>query len=361
MKINRNAQCPCASGKKYKKCCGVDVGLNTASFPSTSPASNPVARHQFPSLVEGLEIARASIREFASKPEQSSDPNADWIFHLDKDYQNTRYYAAILSEMLENKVTVPTLFVWLPTIRADLHDYTGNIATLIPELLQKAEESAKDFGIIQVNMRQFDNGLLWGALTDNRLSFDIKESATEIPIISKFMGQSQQVYCPQYVADQSVFSVHLNDTARVPLIVYSNPDRDQFFSSYSFTHELIHVLHRVFRKERIPAYSYTDMISHRTKYRNHEQLIACGIDDELEVQAILSRAYAGGSPFNLNATLFHIRSMRKDWTDAGYDETDLRSTVEMPAGIQCPDDAGACDSKYCAIQGSLMNPQRPCV
>ncbi len=69
-KINRNDPCSCGSGKKYKKCCGVQKKLSqrNATVISSSSANSLLSRITAGGKVSGLALGEANpLKDRTSK------------------------------------------------------------------------------------------------------------------------------------------------------------------------------------------------------------------------------------------------------------------------------------------------------
>ena len=132
-------------------------------------------------------------------------------------------------------------------------------------------------------------------------------------------------YAPQFVSDCLVFSLTIKGQVWIPVLSHSRGSTLEFSKQQSFVHELIHVLQRVFRKHRIPAYPYSE--NGRTKVRNPETYVQVGIEDELEVQKLMA---AVGYKFSLNPILHHQKNLAAAFNDLDRDEVHQR----MRSGIE---------------------------
>ncbi len=78
-KVNRNAPCPCGSGKKYKKCCGQTRSkqIKATHVKSVSSMQSLFKQHVEPTRSEGNILKQRSITKEEAKLFQDTSPERE--------------------------------------------------------------------------------------------------------------------------------------------------------------------------------------------------------------------------------------------------------------------------------------------
>lgn len=327
--IGRNAPCPCGSGKKYKKCCLVGIPpIGSSSAGGTMPYSNKSEKSLMLShAVRYLEEANKWIRTM-----QSAESVELALQLIDKAYSrlNPQNYSVVISEMTETEF--PLLFLMDPVLRINLCQEALDISKLramAADVTERCLKSQCQGVMVNVDVRAMDQGKLWDVLISREYSFDLRGANSTLTVILRQHSESEDAYMPQYVDGHLIYSSSLKGGIEMPFVGFSNPDRQAFQNSYSFVHELIHVIQRVFRRERVPCYDYGSK-SGKKQCRNMEHRIALGVQDELEVQVIMAKAYPK-YVYNLRATLAHIENLLKNSEE--YDAFYFKQMVTEALGM----------------------------
>ena len=77
-------------------------------------------------------------------------------------------------------------------------------------------------------------------------------------------------------------------------------------------------------------------------YRNLDARVAVGIQDELEVQEMMSRAFPDYGPPDLGATFSHIKYEKQEWKDSGIDLSIWRKWSRLGLRKSTSDDLNSC-------------------
>lgn len=162
------------------------------------------------------------------------------------------------------------------------------------------------------------------ALRRDEYSFSLPPDR-EFPLLLRRVDNGQ-AYAPQYVDSVRLFSPKLADMVSIPVFYFSGKSLRTLERSVGFLHEMLHVLQRVLRRQRTPAYCHTGGDGQR-KVRNPVVYVQRGIEDEIEVQKILGLA---GYERNLHAILYH----KENLTGAFRDEESLVAKSIVRKGIE---------------------------
>ena len=198
----------------------------------------------------------------------------------------------------------------------ELHRASASLRPLFRELGTREYES---FGLPAIALYETELRDVLG-LDDYSFSTPTREP---FPLLTRQLAAGQESYAPQFVADTFLFSPALKQHIPFPILHHSRPF-DEFLTTQSFVHELIHILQRVFRKHRVPTYPYS--VDGRATIRNPDVYVQVGIEDELEVQRIMA---AAGYAFSLKPVLAH----RKAVTHALWDFDQDQATQIIRSGI----------------------------
>ena len=318
MTTGRNDTCPCGSGKKYKRCCLRRAPANPVMTsdriapPSSNAAANPILEE----LERYLTALRASV-EHPTPPSRAED-----LEFRDRTYTRLDWevYQHLMIEIRES-FDIMLLPIAMPDViheavaSDDIRSYASSLFARI-----RTSPAFEEFDIANLDVYETE---LATALRQDIYSFSLPPDRP-FPFLIRQAGSGLH-YAPQYVFDIPVFSLDLNYVVRIPLRVHSSPTLRSFGANRSFIHEAIHVLQRVLRKNRVPAYVYRD--KGKKKIRNPEVFVHVGVEDELEVQKIMVTA---GYPFSLDPILYHKKSLTDAFGDVRYDRA--RKTVR--AGLE---------------------------
>jgi hypothetical protein len=181
----------------------------------------------------------------------------------------------------------------------NLIEYLGAFLEFDPG--QAAAAFGGSWEIVCVDLESPAFARLGDVLRRSDYSFRLPSDLREFPLLLKHESESACSYAYQYVQAATVFSCKMQRQVVVPFVTTCNPDWGSFLRSYSIVHELIHVVQQVCR------------VSSRD---TPEWRIAAGIEDELEVQLIMCRAFPELA-FDLKPTLYRVKKLReRDGTDA---------------------------------------------
>ena len=239
--------------------------------------------------------------------------------HFDSVYQNLtpQNYITVMSEISDNEMIFHLLTDRVSQV--ELRGTAGvsnDIEGVVSNLTNRCLRDAPSRDLLLVAIQELDKGLLWKTLVGADYSFDIHEWQMHLPVPVKHHGPHERVYAAHYVDSSVVYSQKLAMEVDIPFMGYTERSSATFFRSFSFVHELIHLIQRVFRKNQVATYEYMDTKTGKLDCRNTEYRIARGIEDELEVSAILSRAYT--KPFSIESTLYHIACLKEWFADRAW-------------------------------------------
>lgn len=217
-------------------------------------------------------------------------------------------------------------FVLLPVISPELlcqalaSDRSSSSLTSLLQQISALREYER-FEVHGVDLYQTE---LRAAFECDDYTFNVPKNVP-FPLVIKRLLPGEPAYTPQFVDDALVFSPSLKRNVRIPFIYHNRASTMEFVRLKSSTHELVHVIQRVFRKRRVPAYRYLE--NGTARYRNPEAYVRVGVEDELEVQKVL---VASGYTFALNPITFHQRSVLTNLRQVYGDEAIqiVRSAIE---------------------------------
>ena len=155
------------------------------------------------------------------------------------------------------------------------------------------------------------------ALRRGGYSFD--PPSGPFPLVVRRVAGEQ--YATNFVEDLRVFSASGGEPISLPVIHHAAPF-EVFAGRDTFIHEAIHVLQRVLGTSRVPVYAYAMPGSRGV--RNPVQYVRVGVEDEIEVQLVLTRA---GYPFRIEPILHHRSNFSNAF--AGSSPGELRDVIEQ--------------------------------
>lgn len=322
MVIGRNAPCPCGSGKKFKKCCWnehVPPNGNQAFQVGQPRLRLPDTFQQFETQFrEYLRAQRELVCDLDNRDE------AQVRDYLDGCYANLNWdrYSLILREIKESRK-----LMLLPAVAPDLLEQALEIkpasASLMP-LIREIEKRREYENYDRVTLLLYETEI-GNALNEDDYSFNAPPREPFPVLIERVPSGG---YAPQFVTDYRLFSPTIKRQICIPVLFHSCGSHLEFSKRSTFVHEIIHVLQRVFRKHRVPAYPYSE--DGHAKVRNPETYVQVGIDDELEVQKIM---VAAGYKFSLDPILFHQKNLTAAFKDMDRDEVhqSIRAGIEQIA------------------------------
>jgi hypothetical protein len=196
------------------------------------------------------------------------------------------------------------------------------------DLLRWSAANASRLSVYDIHLRHLDGGRVWAELQSPDLSFEVRPDEAVWPLLVVRHSPGESLYAHQFVASPLTFLRCAGVMRAVPVVHHAHDTYERFERSYSFVHELLHVLQRVGRKRRAPAYAYADPASGRARWRNLDARIAQGIGDELEVAVLLSRLYPDKYPRpSLNALRHHVAGEIAGWRRLGLSEHEVGPQV----------------------------------
>lgn len=298
--MGRNSPCPCGSGRKHKNCCATNGGTTSSS------------------AVDSLHRYALACKVWQKRAAEDSRNDIDWNDYLNS-APSLEQYTLVMNEIIKN-MKILLLPIELPGIFSTLINGIDNSDDMMKAKHAFTEcSSHNNYTISKIDLYKTKLGPI---LKNNDYNFNIPPNGG---INMIFRRQSKAGYAPQYVSNAKLFSEVLSNMVMIPIIKYSNKSYSEFNKSDSVNHECLHVIQRIFRKAQIPHYIYVE--DNKRKIRNPIEYVSIGIQDEIEVQVILTRA---GDPFSINPIIYHKKNLMDAFSD--YPREEMIESIR--AGIE---------------------------
>lgn len=242
-------------------------------------------------------IARAMIKEYLEKlgffTTNIAAPDSEklLVYHNQAARRTAADYLACLERIRNRSLPLPLL-----SVNNNLYvEVLRNAAAISDELVGAVLEflDPESVTVHEIDLIKLDGGKLWEAITKGNVSFDPSQipDPSRFPVVFCRTGTSPSGFevLSALVEDVEVFD---GVPVRVPVLCYAPKYEsvEDFFGSTSSTHDLIHLMQRVCRKERSDEPLYV--------LKNDEMVLAdgvadaaTGIKDELEVALLMPRIF----------------------------------------------------------------------
>ncbi|MDY0170308.1 MAG: hypothetical protein RBS80_27435 [Thermoguttaceae bacterium] len=241
---------------------------------------------------------------------------------------NWHSYSQVCQEMCES-----IEFILLPVVAPELMRHALELERTSTSLLTTCYNIAgltgyDDFAIETVSLYE-DNTALGKALKHGDYSFDAPPQQP-FPFVLQRLHPGADAYTHQFVSDHLLFSPTLKGNLWFPLVSHTMKSHSEFHNNTAFVHELVHVMQRALRKNRVPAYPCICTMNGYATVVNPETYVQVGVEDELEVQKIL---VAAGYQFSLNPILYSKKKLALAFKNV--DRYEARRSIRT--GIECID------------------------
>ena len=251
-------KCICGSGHAWKDCCAVMPRILRNRF---------IDHFRMVNQTEMIELDandKEAVWAFADPRLTTCDEETYRIVMSEMDSDNMGVYDFWLLDQRPRLSACPT--------QRQINDYFRTVQ--------------QDKGISTwEGLHEYDDGVLVNAMRNRYYTIPAKP----FPVI--FRKQTERSTLPSfdYVDDKTIYSERLGRVVSLPLI-YHHEDLDTFSTTWSFPHELVHVVQRIGRHER--SVTYPSPIPYENQiYRNPECRVHQLVLDELDVIDVLRNAY----------------------------------------------------------------------
>ena len=276
-----------------------------------------------------LHYCRATKAHYRSLSAQPVDQmfNSMDLIHAGPSFDE---YRIVVSEIEKAPIPVhvmPLLFHDKMRSLFEMEDDSVELEVWSTRMQEMCQDAPSRLKFVNTRLDTIDG--LWRELQREPKSFAV--TCPEFPTLILEPGRHEikpeSRWTSPLVSNIMLLSLRLNRPVSLPTISSGKYDANSFLKLWSWAHEMLHVIQRVFRIERMPCYSFVDLTTGRTMHRNLDTKVAVGIQDELEVQEIMSRAFPDYGPPDLGATLSHIKYEKQEWKESGIDQKYLHEMV----------------------------------